>query len=209
MSERVLVLSPHTDDGELGSGGSISRFVSEGREVFYAVFSTCEKSVPKGQPKDILKHEVKKATAVLGIKPKNLLMYDYPVREFPSHRQEILDALICLRKDIAPDLVFMPSTMDTHQDHQTISQEALRAFKMSSTLLGYEQPWNHITFSTTSFIRLDESQLKNKINALSCYKSQADRVYFKEDFIRSLARVRGSQISSEFAEAFEVVRWIL
>jgi len=202
-------LSPHTDDGELGCGGSIARFVSEGSEVFYAVFSTCEKSVPAGHPKDILKTEVKKATKVLGIDPKKLLLFDYPVRDFPANRQAILDDLIRLRKELAPSFVFMPSPSDTHQDHQTISQESLRAFKMSSTLLGYEQPWNHVSFNTTSFISLKEAHIAKKIEALSQYKSQANRQYFNESFIRSLATVRGSQISSEYAEAFEVVRWIL
>ena len=43
--DRVLTLSPHTDDGELGCGGTIARFIDEGKEVYYIVVSTCEKSV--------------------------------------------------------------------------------------------------------------------------------------------------------------------
>jgi LmbE family N-acetylglucosaminyl deacetylase len=44
--ERVLVLDPHTDDGEFGCGGTISRFLEQGMEVFYAAFSTAAESVP-------------------------------------------------------------------------------------------------------------------------------------------------------------------
>jgi LmbE family N-acetylglucosaminyl deacetylase len=208
MFSKILVLSPHTDDGELGCGGSIAKFIEEGKEVFYVAFSACEKSVPDGFPKDILKKEVKEATAVLGISNSNLMLFDFEVRKFPSFRQEILDTLIKIRNEINPDIVFTPSSFDTHQDHRVVMEETLRAFK-GSTILGYEQPWNNITFDTTAFIPLEEKHLDLKISALMCYKSQMGRSYFNRDFIESLARTRGVQINAEYAEAFEVIRWII
>jgi LmbE family N-acetylglucosaminyl deacetylase len=207
MFEKILVLSPHTDDGELGCGGSIAKFIEAGKRVSYVALSCCEKSVPKPYPRDILRTEVKKATGVLGIKEKDLLLYDYEVRVFPENRQEILDTLIELRKKIAPDMVLCPSSYDTHQDHATVREEALRAYKMC-TILGYEQPWNNLTFNTSSFIILTEKHVKKKIDALSSYKTQAGRKYLNEKFIRGLATTRGTQIESEYAEAFEVIRWV-
>jgi LmbE family N-acetylglucosaminyl deacetylase len=62
MNFKSFGLAPHTDDGELGAGGFISKLVDEGAEVFYMAFSTAEESVPEGFPKDILKTEVKAAT---------------------------------------------------------------------------------------------------------------------------------------------------
>lgn len=56
----ILVLAPHTDDGELGCGGSIVRFLEEGKEVYYVAFSTAEDSVPEGFPKNILEMEVRR-----------------------------------------------------------------------------------------------------------------------------------------------------
>jgi predicted nucleic acid-binding protein len=84
----------------------------------------------------------------------------------------------------------------------------LRAFK-KCTIFGYEQPWNNITFDTTAFIRLEERHIAKKVEALNCYESQKDRIYLNEEFIRSLARTRGVQINSRYAEAFEVIRWII
>ena len=208
MFERILVLSPHTDDGELGCGGSIARFVEEGKEVFYAALSSCEKSVPEEYPEDILRTEVKKATGVLGIKESNLLLYEYEVREFPKLRQEILDTLIEIREELQPDTVFTPSSYDTHQDHEVTRDETLRAFK-ECTILGYEQPWNNITFDTTAFVLLEDRHLRKKIEALNCYESQKDRAYLDDDFINSLARTRGVQINADYAEVFEVIRWII
>ena len=74
MFKNILILAPHTDDGEFGCGGSIAKFINEGSNVFYAAFSTAEKSVPKHLPRDILKTEVQEATKRLGIPRKNLLI---------------------------------------------------------------------------------------------------------------------------------------
>lgn len=208
MFNRVLIISPHTDDGELGCGGSIAKFIEGGKEVYYVALSACEKSIPDGYPKDILKKEVKAATKVLGLSEKNLLLYDFEVRKFPTFRQEILDTLIEIRKDISPDIVFTTSSYDTHQDHKTVREETLRAFK-ECTILGYEQPWNNITFNTTAFVQLKRKHIERKILALEQYSSQFSKRYFQREFIISLARTRGVQINAEFAEAFEVIRWII
>ena len=148
--KNILVLAPHTDDGELGVGGTISRFLRQGATVTYAAFSTAEESVPDGLPKDILKREVAEATKRLGITSNNLIIYNYPVRKLNFHRQEILEHLIDLRKNNY-DLIFIPSLSDVHQDHSTISTEAVRAFK-NTTILGYELIWNNLSFNTTCFI---------------------------------------------------------
>lgn len=205
---KVLVLAPHTDDGEFGCGGTIAKMLEDGHEIYYAAFSACQQSVLKEFPSDILITEVKKATQVLGIKAENLFLFDFEVRTFNFRRQEILDIMIELRKKINPDLVFMPSANDIHQDHNTIAVEGVRAFKQVS-ILAYEVPWNNLTFNTTSFIYLTEEQLVKKINALKEYQSQAHRVYANEEFIRSLARTRGVQIGTHYAEVFDVVRWII
>jgi LmbE family N-acetylglucosaminyl deacetylase len=204
----VLVLAPHTDDGEFGCGGTISKFLDEGHDVYYAAFSACQQSVLPQFPSDILITEVKEATQILGIKSSNLILFDYDVRTFGYQRQDILDDLIKLRSEINPDLIFMPTITDIHQDHHTIAEEGMRAFKFKS-ILSYELPWNNFSFSTSSFVHLGEKNIQTKVNALQAYQSQAHRPYSDEDFIRSLARTRGVQIGTKYAEAFELVRWII
>ncbi len=206
--KKVLILSPHTDDGEFGCGATITKLIEDGSEVYYAAFSACEQSVLPEFPKDILTKEVKAATQILGIKPENLILFKYDVRTFNYHRQAILDDIIKLKNEIQPDLVFTPSVNDIHQDHATISNEAVRAFKFTS-ILCYELPWNNFNFTTTCFFKLSENHVLSKVNALKEYKSQAHRSYADEDFIRSLARIRGVQIGAQYAEVFEMVRWII
>lgn len=208
MFKKILILAPHTDDGEFGCGGSISKWIDDGAEVHYAAFSTAELSVPEGMPKDILSREVKLATNSLGIKPENLYIYNYPVRTFPASRQEILEDLVRLASRLKPGLVLLPSSTDTHQDHQVIAQEGFRAFKKTS-IAGYEIPWNNLTFTTNMFVKLEEAHVARKIAALDCYESQKHRDYSKNEFVRKLAVVRGTQIGAGYAEAFEIIRWVL
>lgn len=206
--ERILVLAPHTDDGEFGCGGSIAKFIDEGKQVFYVAFSTAEKSLPEGWPKNILETEVKEATQRIGIPPTNLIIYKYEVRKLNYIRQEILEELVKIKKDLKPDLVFLPSSNDLHQDHTTVAAEGIRAFKQIS-ILGYELPWNNITFHTQVFIKLNETHIQKKIHAIHAYNSQSQKEYASEDFIRSWAKTRGTQIGTKYAETFEVTRWVI
>ena len=104
-------------------------------------------------------------------------------------------------------MVLLPAASDVHQDHQVIHQEGIRAFK-NTTFAGYELPWNNFSFHTNFFIRLSENEMQKKVNALKKYESQSHRNYMKEDFIRSLAKVRGVQANAEYAEAFEVYKLV-
>ena len=162
MDEKVLVLAPHTDDGELGCGGTIARLLEEKKEVFYAAFSTCRKSLPKGMPGDTLEKELFRAAETLGIRQSNVIILDFPVREFPTYRQDILDEMIRIGKDIQPSMILAPSQHDIHQDHHVIAEEAMRAFK-KKTLFAYEVPWNNFTFNNQIYIKLTQRHIEKKI----------------------------------------------
>lgn len=208
MSKTVLVLAPHTDDGEFGCGGSIAHFVKTGYRVVYVAFSAAEQSVITELPRDILRTEVLLATDVLGILKEDCIVLDFEVRRFPEFRQKILDKMLDLGKSYNPDIVLLPSINDTHQDHRTIATEGFRAFKRT-TMLGYEVPWNNLEFRTNCFVGLTERELELKIEALDKYESQKHRNYASADFVRSLAITRGVQIGKKYAESFEVIRWVL
>ena len=206
--DNVLVLAPHTDDGEFGCGGTMARLIESGVRVTYAAFSTAAKSVPEGFPKDVLKREVRSATGVLGIPEEYLKVYDFEVRMFPTLRQDILEEMIVLQQELDPDCVLLPALIDLHQDHKTIAEEGLRAFKRT-TVMAYEIPWNNLNFQQQAYVRLEERHIDKKVEALACYESQGHRNYTREDYIRNVALTRGINIGCDFAEVFEVYRWIL
>lgn len=208
MKDTVLVLAPHTDDGELGCGGSIARFIEEGKDVYYAAFSTCKSSLPDGFPPNTLEIELKNAMKTYGIDENRLFIFDYPVREFWAYRQKILDSMIEINKQINPDYVLAPSKHDIHQDHIVIAEEAMRAFK-KTTLLSFEIPWNNLSFNNQAFVKLEKRHIEKKISAIACYETQRNRAYTIEDFTWGQARMHGVQAGCEYAEVFELVRWVL
>ena len=203
--KRVLVLAPHTDDGEFGCGGTMARLVDAGIEVHYVAFSIATRSLPDGFPPDTLAREVRDATAALGIPESQLTVHDFDVRTFPERRQDILELLVGLWEELRPDAVFQPSHHDVHQDHQTVAQEGLRAFKRT-TVLGYEIPWNNLDFSFGAYLALEQHHLERKVAALTCYASQQHRRYANSEYVWNLARVHGINVNREYAECFQVYR---
>jgi LmbE family N-acetylglucosaminyl deacetylase len=193
---RILALSPHTDDVELGAGGSIARWINEGCDVDYWYFSDCD--TPE------IPVECRRSLYILGIKYIQIPFGLYPRRKFYQHRDEILQNLYNVHDQY--DLVLVPATGDCHQDHVVITEESVRAFKCS--ILGYELPWNNLGFDGRYFVKLHIDDFNKKIEALSKYKSQKDRKYMKRDYLMAWAYFRGVQANYDLAEAFEVIRWI-
>ena len=209
--KRILILSPHTDDAELGCGGLISKFVEDGINLYWIVFSGCGDSLDEGLSKDTLKNEFIDVTKNLNLSNNDYKVFDFKVRHLINNRQEILEELICVRNSFNPSLVIMPSLNDFHQDHYIVAREAVRAFKTNASIIGYELPWNHISFNTQLFVRLEKRHIENKYSLLQNYKSQFDkkRNYFSKEYVFGLARVRGVQCNANYAEAFEVIRWMM
>jgi len=211
---KILCLGAHTDDVEVGCGGSVVKFIEERNDLYYAAFSIAEDSLPEGLPKDTLLKEVKLSTKILGIKSENLFIYRYPVRKFPQFRQEILEDLVKLNKKIKPELVLMPSKYDTHQDHHIIAMEGFRAFRFT-TILGYEILQGCNAFDATLFVILNKHHIDKKVAALSCFKSQklrtekAGNKFVALENARMASQVAGYRVRADYAEVFNIVRWIM
>jgi len=203
--KRVLALSPHTDDIEFGCGATLANLLTTGVRVKSIAFSAAEESVPEGLPIDTLRKEFAISHDLLGIPIEDREVLMFKVRHFPRDRQEILEVLVQLNLSYQPDLVLVPSTGDTHQDHKTIAEEAFRAFKRTS-MWAYEVPWNQQVSKVNCFVGVSEVELQKKITAIEAYESQKHRKYTTNQFIRSLAVVRGGQMGVPLAEGFEVVR---
>jgi len=201
---RILALSPHTDDIEFGCAGTLTKLIEQGHEVYIRAFSDCRNSLRPGMTTDTLIKEATKSSKILKVNDLKILGYD--VRYFSDHRQAILEDMVVMNKTIKPDLVFVPVSTDIHQDHQTIHNEAKRAFKQCN-MLGYELPWNNIVITTNFFVRLEERHINTKVKAVLAFKSQEGRNYCNEKFIKSLAITRGTQIGCTYAEAFELIKW--
>lgn len=199
--DNVLVLSPHTDDGELGAGGTISRLIEEGSRVHYVAFSA---------PHDELRGECLRSLKRLGTETNgaHVSILKFERRKFHVNRQAILQWLYDFNEQNQPDLVLTPCRADVHQDHQTITGEVVRAFKRCS-IFGYILRWNCVMIREDVTIQLEDRHVRSKIAALSQYDSQSSRVYFDPEYQRHEAYVRGLGFPSHYAEAFEMIRLVV
>ena len=208
MYNKILVIGAHTDDIEVMCGGTVARFTSEKREVHYSTFSFANKSLPEGVPDGKTADEVSFATAILEIPISNLHLYDYEVRVFPTYRQDILENLIELKKELNPDLVITHNADDMHQDHKIISDETYRAFKQNASIWGFESLKNNRVFHNDLYVKLSGLQIERKLQAISMYKSQIVKGDNRSGIL-GLAQFRGAQIHTEYAECFQVLRGII
>lgn len=198
---RVLVLSPHPDDMEFGCGGTVSKLNMFGHEIRQLIFCLAP---GLGVPKDVRKEEALEAARLLGL--KGTQVSDFPHRNFGAVRQEILDYMVKVNDEFGPNVVYTPATTDHHQDHKVITEEAIRAFRYQ-TVLGYELPWNNISFNHAVFEILYPRDVDRKWESIAKHKSiLGRRPYHNEEFVRSLARMRGAQIGRINAEVFEAIR---
>lgn len=210
MKKKVLLISPHTDDVELSMGGTAHYLASapDKFELHHAVLTVA--SV-------VGRHQANQHLPLLEwIAAQEWVGTSYlyhskvdtlDVRTLPTHRQEVLEYFLSLKKLINPDIVFVPSQRSTHQDHEVVTTEAFRAFK-HCTLYGYEEPWNNLSFAPTLFVSLSKKNVDGKLAAISCFRSQSSRYFFEESKILSWLEFRGMQINREYAESFEIIRQI-
>tara|TARA_A100001515_G_scaffold84853_1_gene67428 strand:+ start:2258 stop:2863 length:606 start_codon:yes stop_codon:yes gene_type:complete len=201
MYKKVLALAPHTDDVELGCGGYLSKLTKNKVVVDVIAFSEAQ-PLSVGDPVQ----EFENAMEIIGVNKTHFL--GYRPRYFHERRQDILECLWNTNKKDNYDLVLCPSSHDHHQDHQVIYEECFRAFKKTS-IFGYEMPWNNRTFSTDIFVKLTKENLDEKFKMLDCYKTQGERAFMNKNYIFDMARTRGLQIDSEFAECYEAIRVVL
>lgn len=199
---KVLVIDAHPDDGESAAGGSITRFIREGHIVSTVYFAPCnEDPLNKGHLSD---HE--RVCKKLGI--AEVIEYRYPRDRLEEHKQDIRNDMWILREKIKPDLVLCPSIHDFHQDHRTIAECCITIFRDSSTVIAYEILRSSTPdFKPNYFIILKPEDVKKKLDALDLYLTQAKvRPYATSRAkYEAQTRMRGVQVKTDFAEAFELV----
>ena len=198
--KKVLIISPHPDDGILGCGATIAKLLEEGAEVKYVILSWA------GQ--GFTNEEIKNALKTLGIKESQQLLLNYEVRNFPYCSSAIREELRGIRESFKPNLILCHNSHDIHQDHQIASQEAFRVFREES-LWGYVLPWNLREFKFDMFYIIEKKHLDIKLVSLKKLISQQERFYYNPQKIEAEAITFGMFRRKEYAEAFEILSQII
>ncbi len=200
FGKRVLFLGAHPDDIELGCG-ALLHHIAPHTEVLCVTLSDNQKN-PDLQN---VKAEHYQAMAVLGVPEDKIILGPFITRVFHEARQEILEYFLKLRREFSPDLIFVHSRQDVHQDHLTMTDEALRAFR-GITLLGFDVVRSSYGFFPHFLVEVTEANVNKKIEALSKYETYRDRYYFNSELTRSIMVRHGALAERAFAEGFDILR---
>lgn len=198
--KRILFLGAHPDDIEIGCGAFLHNIVKK-TEVLCVTLSDNQKN-PDLQE---VKREHQRSMSVLGVPEDRVVFGPFQTRVFPDARQEILEYFLKLRKDFKPDLIFTHSKQDVHQDHNTMTDEALRAFR-GITVLGFDVVRSSYGFFPHFLVEVTEEDVNKKIEALTQYKTYQDRYYFNSELTRSIMVRHGALAEISYAEGFDILR---
>ncbi len=200
FGKKVLFLGAHPDDIELGCGALLHRIVKQ-TDVLCVTLSDNQKN-PDLQN---VKNEHYESMAVLGVAKEKIILGPFTTRIFHDSRQEILEYFLQLRREFKPDLIFVHSKQDVHQDHNAMTDEALRAFR-GITVLGFDVVRSSYGFFPHFLVEVSEEDVNKKIEALSCYETYRDKYYFNSELTRSIMVRHGALAEVPFAEGFDILR---
>jgi LmbE family N-acetylglucosaminyl deacetylase len=189
----VLAIGAHPDDIEIGAGGLLLTLAPE--TLCYLVLS--------GTPE---RHEeARKAAARLGASAVRL--HDLPEGRFPAAWREVKDIVETKFPGPPPDLILAPVPGDAHQDHRVIAEIVPTVFR-DQLILGYEIPkWDGDLSRPSMYLPLTPQIAQQKVGLLNdCFPSQRHRDWWDDDVFLGLARLRGMECRSRYAEAFRCTK---
>lgn len=200
FGSRVLFIGAHPDDIELGCGALIHQIAPQ-TEILCVTLSDNQKNPTL---KNVAGEHLR-SMAILGVPREKVVFGPFTTRIFPDSRQEILEYFLKLRHDFDPDLIFVHSRQDVHQDHNTITEESLRAFR-GITVLGFDVVRSSYGFFPHFLAEVSEADVNAKIEALSQYETYRDKYYFNDELTRAIMVRHGALAEKPFAEGFDILR---
>ena len=198
-THRILCLGAHSDDIEIGCGGTILELLRTHRnlEFHWVVFSS-------GAQRD---REARRSAQLFlkGAKRKSIDVLNFRNGFFPFEGTKIKEFFEDLKSRTSPDLILTHLRSDLHQDHRTINQLTWNTWR-NHLILEYEIPkYDGDLGAPNFFVPFDRKIRDRKVSyLLRCFGTQRDKQWFTEDTFEGLMRIRGIEANSpgKFAEAF-------
>ena len=200
--KRVLCLGAHSDDIEIGCGGTLLKLAQErpDMEVTWVVFS--------GEGKRRGEARRSAETFLTGFKRAKIITKEFRASFFP-YQGEKIKAFFETLKYVEPDLVFTHYRCDRHQDHRVLSDLAWNTWR-NHFILEYEIPKFDGDLGVPNvFVPLDQSFCDKKVEYLCrFFQTQGNKHWFAPETFFGLMRLRGMESASTHAEAFYVRKLI-
>jgi len=205
----ILAIGAHFDDVELGCGGSLLTWKVQGHAISIFVASRSGYRNPQGA---VIRHD--DTARAEGIASTKYIGAELIEGGFPTFELEFAEPLNCKLMDVLhsvqPDIVLTHWVGDVHHDHRALAQASLHCCRHIPRLLMYCSNWyeSNQRFDPRLFVDISKT-LDEKIKLIKIHKSENCRTdWVWVDCIRSQARIMGAKAGVQFAEGFEVVKWL-
>lgn len=195
----IVGVGAHPDDIEIGAGGSIALHRAEGHTVHFIVVTSGGELSAEARRR----RECERAAEILDVDDLHFL--DYPDTEV-RYEGELVKRIDDILESVGADRVYIHSEKDTHQDHRNAALASIAAARNVDEVLSFESPSTRSSFAPQYYSPLPESVLERKIEAIRAHESQSEKKYLEAEAMQGLARFRGRQANTRYAEAFQVIR---
>lgn len=232
-NEKLLVVAPHADDEVLGCFGLIKKIKESGGKVFVLIVSIGGyNKIGYGKvKKEIWKKEFLQVKKTIGIDDYDIAYFDDKIM-LRLDNTPVIDLINIIESQtkvslfkIKPSIIAIPTIFSTHQDHIAVYRACMTALRVrpqtdnysSPMVVSYESPeyssWSWYSefgrFQPNFYLQLKKDEVDDKIEALKHYKSQLRKGHRDETSIIRLGRQRGSEIGTEYAEAYHIHRFYI
>jgi LmbE family N-acetylglucosaminyl deacetylase len=195
----ILCLGAHSDDIEIGCGGTIMRLLEENHDVsvYWVVFGADDtRAMEARKSADLFLEKAKHKTVVIR---------NHRDGFFPYIGAEIKEYFESLKREFNPDIIFTHNRHDLHQDHCLICELTWNTFR-NHLILEYEiMKYDGDLGNPNYFVHLSEDTCSKKVEYIrKCFTTQVNRSWFADDAFYSLLRLRGIESCAphKYSEAF-------
>lgn len=199
--KKILAIWPHPDDIELGCFWTMCRYADEWHEVNFLVLTQGEWWTDIG-------NRINEAKESAWLLQCNLFTESLKDR-YISEWQETIKVIETYIEKIQPDMVFLPSKHDTHQDHRAVHFAGIVASRLVNEIYIYQAPSTTIDFKPNYYVDITK-YMDQKIQAVKIHSTQWGKVYMADRAVKWLAEYRAFDIfrNDKCFEAFELFRFI-
>lgn len=208
----ILAIGAHFDDIELGCGGTLLKHMAEGDEVYMLVVTGSGYKDYNGKvirEDNVALEEGKKAVSILGITPDHLILGGFETQRV-SYSVELIEKINEIIDKFKIDTVYTHWIHDVHQDHSAVGRTTLNAARHVPRILMYRSNWYATPASFRDHFMVDiSSYIEIKIKAIRAHETEYKKFGEKWiEFVKHQNRNSGIEMETEYAEAFEIVRYL-
>jgi LmbE family N-acetylglucosaminyl deacetylase len=200
----VLAIGSHPDDIEFGCGGALTLYAQKGHDAYLYVATPGE----HGGDAEVRKKEQQESARIIGA--RELFWGGYRDTELPLTR-DLIESVEEVIKQVRPNVIFVHYLDDTHQDHRHLAQAAISASRYVPNFFFYEGPTTQ-SFAPSCYVDI-QPVLDRKLASLEAHRSQITKTNIQDltilESVVSCANFRGIQARVKYAEAFQVLRFLL